>query len=836
MIGDEIELQGRFFNRFGRPTGGVFLQPGTISQAIDVGGPGNTVALDISNTELDALAPVGFVTIGRSDGTGGITLNSIVASSSLTVQTKTGTISVPNGQTVSMEGNWLTLIGDEIDMIGNARIDGTGEIRLHPSEANRPVEIGGSGGTAALDITASELDSLSNGFSSIVIGDPRASADQMSTPVTIISGNFVDPVSIRGSINLTGNITGLDNASVTLEGTNISLAGNITTSGNPVVFNGPVTVNGATISNGAGDITFNKVVNGPGQLSVFSTGTTTFASAMGNTSPLSSFSTDAGGVTRVVGGVIRTAGVQGQRYGDTTVIVGDTVFEAGAGDIRFGGRSSLNSPDSSTFIGAPNVSFMGTGIIGIGGPIGNTSPIATVTMNAGNAGGSVVLTDSAMVRTFSAQTYNSPVTLETNTVMESGNGNIAFENTVNGGFSLTVNSSGITTFKGPVGGLAPVAAITTDAAGSTAIAGGAVTTTGAQIYNDTVALIAGTTFSAINAPITFANGLNGAHSLTVTSGTGNIALGAVTGAIAPPTSLNGTGGNIALDSIIINGPVTLTATTGAITDNLNGASSTPVANITAPSATLTAATGIGRLIGGEADAVVTSVQNLTASSTTGPIFVHQIGPVTLGAVTAHAGPVAIENTGGNLTLGGNVTSITDAVFLLANDASILASNGVPTHVTADADSGLFAAGVVGVVLNPVRVNIRGGNLGVIALDHITGVSGVINGTVLPGNALTVLAVPPGAILFNGVPATIPIASPHTGIFTGPEATTALSYLNPNAVVTGSAAGGGVTSYVHGPITTNAMTRSDLGISGGAESVAGFSTAGEISTEQAEDKK
>jgi len=61
---------------------------------------------------------------------------------------------------------------------------------------------------------------------------------------------------------------------------------------------------------------------------------------------------------------------------------------------------------------------------------------------------------------------------------------VSFNGTVNGAFSLTVNTAGTTMFGAAVGGTTALASVTTDAAGSTALNGGSITTSGAQTYND----------------------------------------------------------------------------------------------------------------------------------------------------------------------------------------------------------------------------------------------------------------------------------------------------------------------------------------------------------------
>src|SRR5205823_10492131 len=82
------------------------------------------------------------------------------------------------------------------------------------------------------------------------------------------------------------------------------------------------------------------------------------------------------------------------------------------------------------------------------------------------------------------------------TLTGTASGPITLASTVNGAQALTVNTAGVTTFGGAVGGTTALASLTTDAAGSTDLNGGAVTTTGSQTYNDQVLLGADTTLTS----------------------------------------------------------------------------------------------------------------------------------------------------------------------------------------------------------------------------------------------------------------------------------------------------------------------------------------------------
>jgi hypothetical protein len=208
-----------------------------------------------------------------------------------------------------------------------------------------------------------------------------------------------------------------------------------------------------------------------------------------------------------------------------------------------------------------------TGTTTFGGAIGSTTPLASLTTNAG--GSTIALS----VTTTGTQTYNDALTANgtyttagslftaastTNLggamVVETGAGGATFSGTVNAGQTLTVNTNGVTTFSNAVGDTVALTSLTTNAGGTTAINGGGVTTTASQTYGDAVTLGANTTLSTSNANISFGSTLDGAQNLTLSSGTGNI-------------TFTGTVGTTRLGAVVINSVANVTAST-----NFNSAS------------------------------------------------------------------------------------------------------------------------------------------------------------------------------------------------------------------------------------------------------------------------
>ncbi|MEQ8976123.1 MAG: CHAT domain-containing protein [Coleofasciculus sp. C1-SOL-03] len=130
----------------------------------------------------------------------------------------------------------LILTGDEINLAGT--ISGTGNLTIQPLTPTQSIQIGGtdSGNPSILDVTATELSLLQNGFSEIAIGGTDSSG------LITLAGDvsFSDPVIWRspvgsGSINTTdGTITGADDATLTLQANQDITTGDIINPGRAI--------------------------------------------------------------------------------------------------------------------------------------------------------------------------------------------------------------------------------------------------------------------------------------------------------------------------------------------------------------------------------------------------------------------------------------------------------------------------------------------------------------------------------------------------------------------------------------------------------------------------
>lgn len=402
---------------------------------------------------------------------------------------------------------------------------------------------------------------------------------------TIVGGGQDLTLNFLGTTALNGaNHTGIA-ALTTGGGGTTTLTGTITTSG-AQTYNDSVTLAGDTTltstSNAA--ITFTSTIDDPtliasNSLTITGTSPVTFGGAVGTVFPIDGLTT--GGSTLINGGFISAAGFQS--YGGLATLGANTVIRTGpatfSGGLAGGGFDlTLDLSAASTFVGA------------------NFTGIRNLTI--GRNGQSNPTTLSGAVTTSGTQTYDDPIILGANTTLVSTGsgsaGNITFNSTVNastgGTETLTVNTSGTTTFGGAIGlgsnGVYEagggddkyLSALTTDAGGGTTISGGTIFAEGIT-FNDTVTLGTGTVilgsgtheFMATSAILGGGNSLtlsgggttriggnvSGLSTLT-SDGGGTTTFGLAAGAVA--VTVTTTGFQVYKDAIVLDQTTTLTGT------------------------------------------------------------------------------------------------------------------------------------------------------------------------------------------------------------------------------------------------------------------------------------
>lgn len=189
-------------------------------------------------------------------------------------------------------------------------------------------------------------------------------------------------------------------------------------------------------------------------------------------------------------------------FGGAVTLARHVTLDAGAGDISFAG----------TVNGGFRLVANATGTTSFRGVVGGTKPLVSLTTDAG---GSTSLAASVATAGGQGQCYADDVVLAGTVTIKARAGSVQFlgrvDSSADAAAGLVVMSSTTTTFGGPVGGIRPVASLSTDRGGTTVIGGGTMTTAagGFQLFNDAVRITRHTVLDAVDGPIRFARTVDG---------------------------------------------------------------------------------------------------------------------------------------------------------------------------------------------------------------------------------------------------------------------------------------------------------------------------------------
>ncbi|MFN0011166.1 MAG: filamentous hemagglutinin N-terminal domain-containing protein [Phycisphaerales bacterium] len=741
-------------------------------------------------------------------------------------------------------GATRTLSGGSVQFASTVdNVDNTGGRGLAVNSAGATTFAGAVGGGANGALLSLSTD-----------GGGTSSLQSVTTEAAGSQAYADDTVTLSGTYTTNGGGFSVNNAGA---GTaNAVLGGNtiISTGNGTVLFEGTVNADDAA----ANDRT----------LSIVSTGTTTFMSAVGGQTDgeLFSLTTDAGGSTSLSD--VRTEAGGFQAYSDGTVTLSGTyttnggsfsVSDAGAGTANavLGGTTLVNA-------GAGAITFEGTVTGGqsltanssAATTFGSTVSIGSLTTNngGGGAGESTILRDA--VTTTGSQTYNDAVllgwaaaadrTLSGSSVSLNG----AVDNETAGGRGLTVNTSGAgaTTFGGVVGGGANGAllSLTTNADGTTVLNTTAVSTTGALDFGDAVTvggsnLASGGTLTLNYAGATFrasvasaAGGGGGARNLTVNSSGGGLT--DFQGAL-------GTGGS-ALGAVLSNADGTFSATAGGNTAGLTisdagattlGGTFTTTGFSAAGPVTLASATTINAGAGNITfTGTVGGVQSLAANSDGVTRFGSTVNIASLTTdLNAGANNAPTERTelNGDVTVTGGAT-FNDAVVLTSNAAINAGSSGITFGgavsgafaLTANSDTLTRFASTVSIASLTTDLNAGANN----APTERTELNGDV--TVTAGATFNDAAVLTGNVAINAGASAITFANAVSGAFAltanSSAATLFGSTVNIASLTTSGGGGAGDTTTLRDTVTTSgSQTYNDavlLGWTAGGANVRTFS--------------
>jgi filamentous hemagglutinin family protein len=620
--------------------------------------------------------------------------------------TLTSTNSAQNfGGTITLGSQTLTLDGTDLTASGSPAFSGsTGTLNLGLTTPGVSVNsfsgvgtlnfttpftfavgqtlVGASGTTtfqAAVTLDgANTIDTAASGGSVVFASTLNASTTADS--LTIGTSSVLEAATFDQNVGAT-----LAPVSLTVNGTT-TLDGNVTTTG-VQSYTGAVTLGANaqlvanstnTNSGSAATVTFGSTITGGG-----------FGLTIGNTSgPVLTnaiFDGDVAGVsaldvtgTTLLDGNITTSGAQS--YTGAVTLEAATQLVANSTNTNSGSAATVTF--GSTITGG-----------GFGLTIGNTTgPVMTNAIFDGDVAGVSVLdvTGTTLldgnITTSGAQSYTGAVTLGANAqlVANSTNTNsgsaatVTFGSTIaGGGFGLTLGNT-----TGPVmtnaifdGDVAGVSAL--DVTGTTLLDGN-ITTSGAQSYTGAVTLEAATQLVANSTNTNSGTAATVAFGSTIAGGGFGLTIGNTSGPV--------------LTNAIFAGDVTgvsaldVTGTTGMNTAAISttaGQTYGGIMTLGKPSTTLTDNSTIGisthQITG-------TSADSLTIDET-------GAGSTTIGGIVSSLGTLTID-TGGNITLDGNITANTVSMVSAAGSHPL----SVPSAIVIQADTQNYSVDAINAVL------------------------------------------------------------------------------------------------------------------------------------------
>ena len=656
------------------------------SGGVTVNNTGN--AINVNNvvtaggTGVASLTSVGLTNTSTITGPGGVTIDAGTG----TLTNSAGTAAITNG--VAAPATAVTLTADKMILGSTASAiqGGAGVVTLQQKTNGTAIDLG-TGGDGGFGLSNSELRTVAT-TGALRVGNANSGAISISGAITpvVATTRLTSGAGISGVSTFTGTSLALVAGGVVDMHTAVTnLAASTTAGGSVTVGNTTAgTLNVTTVDTIAG-------MNVPGPILL--------VEQTGNVSVVQPVS--ASGALN-----ISVSGLNKQ------------FANSGAGTLTNNGSLAITADNMS--LGA-NVSTMSQAIVispstaatqirlGVGAVDGpgilaiDDTELLRLSNNNGLYMGSLVNSGGITVVGAGALTNVTGGLL----TLQSNSGNIAFNNTLTyktGGNTTVATASGNITFDESAGRL--------DATGKTvtltATAGSIGMTGGAANFDNIVA----NTLSA-TAPNGFGSAANpvqtnvGSLSVDTSGASGGIhvlqsngvTLQSIT-AGSGTINITGSTGNILVGTVTTTGTASLTASAGSINEATidDGA---PVTDISASSASLTAATGIGtasRLdlnvptvtlattgAGGIRlrDAAATSVFTNVNTTTSGAIDLLTTGAATLTSISSANGPVTV-NAGGNIIVG--------SVSAAGNAVTLATTNGTINEATND-DAGAISSDI-----------------------------------------------------------------------------------------------------------------------------------------------
>ncbi|MFN0185359.1 MAG: beta strand repeat-containing protein [Aquabacterium sp.] len=684
-----FETQSSTVQFLGGITGtGTFVLAPNADQTIGIAGASGT--FQVSQGQLDGLKDYATIIIGRSDTTTkDIASNSVTLPSNLRIRSTSGNVTF-NGTVDSSVG-----VGDknlQVDTSGLVTFSGAvgglqplGNVTINTKSSIGASSIIATGTqnyagpttiTADATIQGASLSfnsSLATGSQDVkLLGDAIA----ITGPVTGTGTVQLAPITASTSIGLAGGAGTLQISQSTLDAFG-SLAqltiGQVGGTGD--ITAGALTLTTDTVVQSAfGNVAFTGViesaVGGAKDLTVNTSGLTSFGGSVGATRPLDVLSI--AGAAQFGGGTLSSSGAQ--TFGSSLLLSGDTTQRASAvtvgGTLTTGANQLDIQAGSITFGGAvvgtgnlllaPDVA---NGSIGLSGGAGGLQiSQATLDKFAGYNRVTIGRADGTGALTAGNVTMPAHVTLR------SASGAMQLTGTINdataGTHDLVVSTTGNTTLGGAVGAVAAPRSVSIS--GPVAINGAAVSTTGGQSYGAAVTLGTGTTLSGSSVAVTgtLAHGANSlamfADSLTMgATATGNGAVQLAPAAAGGTVGAAGGSGALQLSQALLDAFASSSTLTVGRADGVAlitaGALTLPTDMvIQSGSGAITLSGLVDSALGGARDLAVNTTGLTTIGSSVGTIRV--LDTLSIAGAAQFAGGSILtsgaQTYSGNLTLAG----------------------------------------------------------------------------------------------------------------------------------------------------------------------------------------
>jgi len=471
-----------------------------------------------------------------------------------------------------------------------------------------------------------------------------------------------------------------------------NLAGNITTSaGNDISFEAPVTLTGASVQNSGRDIRFGNTVNG-GQNLTLTAARDIFMDAA------------AGGVARLGALIVTTV----RNWNSNGITAASIAQNAGTGTSTFDGALNTNAAGgvnltgnvinvnqsvTATNLGGFTASNAGALNIAAAGDMNLDGGFQQLGAGAVNTAGDITTTADDVLF-LSAVNLTGPVSIDTN------DGGITFNSTVDGGQNLTLEANvanivmnaavGAGTRLGAllvnasndwtVASSISAASIRQNAGAGTTAFNGALNTNGASGIN-----LTSNSFNLANAPVTTTNGgftmNNSAVASFDAASDVNVSGGnfAQTGSGSTLTAgdIATAGGTLSFASdVILSGDVSMASNGGAMTfaDTIDSNGTPRDLTLTAGAGSIAMNDAAGSLAGGRLDALaVNSANNWTAQSMISAGSISQVagtGTTTFNGALNTDGAAGVDLNGQNFALNASVTTTNGGTMTVTNAGSL----------------------------------------------------------------------------------------------------------------------------------------------------------------------